>query len=173
MALLEKQPRYREVLRVAAREAYYGSPPKGRFHGVAIMEGYGTYMAQVAEISLDSSGRVKVHRIVCAVDCGQIVNPDTVIAQVEGSIVFGLTSALWGEINLQGGRVQQTNFDTYRMLRMPEMPRIDTHLVDSTAAPGGIGEPATALVAPAVCNAIFQGTAKRLRSLPLARHRMA
>jgi isoquinoline 1-oxidoreductase beta subunit len=173
LAMLEKQPRYTQVLKVATREAKYGYPPKGRFHGVAIMEGYGTYMAQVAEVSFDPSGKIKIHRITCAVDCGQVVNPDTVVAQVESSIVFGLTSALWGEINLQGGRVQQTNFDTYRMLRMPEVPRIDTHIVDSTAAPGGIGEPATALVAPAVCNAIFMGSSKRLRSLPIARHRLA
>jgi len=173
MALLEKQPRYREVLKTAARESHYGSAPKGHFHGVALMEGYGTYMAQVAEVALAEDGKVKVHRITCAVDCGQTVNPDTVIAQVEGSIVFGLTSSLWGEINIQNGRVQQTNFDTYRMLRMSEMPRIDTFLVDSSEAPGGIGEPATALVAPAVCNAICAATGKRLRSLPLSRHRFA
>ena len=173
MGLLEKQPRYRQVLRVATQEAKYGSPPKGRFHGVAVMEGYGTYMAQVAEISMSSDGKVKVHRIVCAVDCGQTVNPDTVMAQVEGSIVFGLSSALWGEINLQNGRVQQTNFDTYRLVRMSEMPRIDTYITESSEAPGGIGEPATALVAPAVANAIFAATGKRLRSLPFARHRVA
>jgi isoquinoline 1-oxidoreductase beta subunit len=173
LGLLEKQPRYLQVLKMATREARYGSAPKGHFHGVAVMEGYGTYMAQVAEVSLAEDGKVKVHRITCAVDCGQQINPDTIVAQVEGSIVFGLTSALWGEINLQNGRVQQTNFDTYRLLRMQEMPRIETHLVDSSEAPGGIGEPATALVAPAVCNAIYAGTGRRLRSLPLARHRLA
>jgi isoquinoline 1-oxidoreductase beta subunit len=173
MGLLEKQPRYREVLRMATQEAKYGSPPKGRFHGVALMEGYGTYMAQVAEISLGTDGRVKVHRVVCAVDCGQTVNPDTVMAQVEGSIVFGLSAALWGEINLQNGRVRQTNFDTYRVVRMSEMPRIDTYIVESAEAPGGIGEPATALIAPALANAIYAATGKRLRSLPLARHKLA
>jgi isoquinoline 1-oxidoreductase subunit beta len=173
MGLLEKQPRYREVLRMATQEARYGSPPKGRSHGVAVMEGYGTYMAQVAEVSVGKDGKVKVHRITCAVDCGQTVNPDTVIAQVEGSIVFGLTSALWGEINLQNGRVQQANFDTYRMLRMSEMPRIETFIVDSRELPGGIGEPATALVAPAVANAIHVATGRRVRSLPLSRHRLA
>jgi isoquinoline 1-oxidoreductase beta subunit len=173
MSLLEKQPRYREVLKLATREAKYGSPPKGQFQGVALMEGYGTYMAQVADISLGSDGKVKVHRIVCAVDCGQMVNPNTVVAQVEGSIVFGLTSALWGEINLQNGRVQQTNFDSYRLARMNEIPRIDTYLIPSTEAPGGIGEPAVALVAPAVCNAIHAATGKRLRSLPLTRHKFA
>jgi isoquinoline 1-oxidoreductase beta subunit len=170
--LLEKQPRYRKVLQLATREANYGQAPKGRFHGVAVMEGYGTYMAQVAEISL-LDGKVKIHRIVCAVDCGQVVNRDIVSAQVEGSVIFGLSSTLWGEINVQRGRVQQTNFDTYRLLRMNEIPRIDTYIIDSVEAPGGIGEPATALVAPAVCNAIYAGTGKRLRSLPLARHKFA
>jgi isoquinoline 1-oxidoreductase beta subunit len=172
MGLLEKQPRYREVLKLATREAGYGSPPKGRFHGVALMEGYGTYMAQVAEISVGSDGKVKVHRIVCATDCGQTVNPDTVMAQVEGSIVFGLSAALWGEINVQNGRVQQTNFNTYRLLRMNEMPRIDTYIVQSHEPPGGIGEPAVALVAPAVCNAIYAATGRRLRSLPVSRHKL-
>src|SRR6185436_18128099 len=118
-------------------------------------------------------GKVKVHRVVCALDCGQAINPDTVMAQVEGSIAFGLSAALWGEINLQNGRVQQTNFDTYRVLRMSEMPRIDTYIVESSEAPGGIGEPATALIAPAVANAIYAATGKRLRSLPLTRHKLA
>jgi isoquinoline 1-oxidoreductase subunit beta len=173
MGLLEKQPRYREVLKLATREAGYGSPRKGRTHGVALMEGYGTYMAQVAEISLGEDGKPKVHRIVCALDCGQTVNPDTVMAQVESSIVFGLSATLWGEINLRNGRVQQTNFDTYRLLRMNEVPRIDTYIVESREAPGGVGEPAVALVAPAVCNAIYTATGRRLRSLPISRHRLA
>jgi isoquinoline 1-oxidoreductase beta subunit len=171
--LLGKQPRYQEVLKLATREASYGSPPKGHFQGVAVMEGYGTYLAQVAEISLGADGKAKVHRIVCAVDCGQVVNPDTVMAQVEGSIVFGLSSALWGEINVQNGRVKQANFDSYRLARMNEVPRIDTYLVQSPEAPGGIGEPAVALVAPAVCNAIYAATGTRLRSLPIARHKLA
>jgi len=172
MGLLEKQPRYREVLRLATREARYGSPPKGRFQGVALMEGYGTYMAQVAEISI-VDGKVKVHRITCALDCGLVVNPDTVMAQVEGSIVLGLTSTLWGEINLRNGRVQQANFDSYRLARMTEVPKVDTHIVSSNEAPGGIGEPAVALVAPAVCNAVYMATGRRLLSLPLTRHRLA
>jgi isoquinoline 1-oxidoreductase subunit beta len=171
--LLGKQPRYADVLKVAVREAAYRRLPEGRFHGVALMEGYGTYMAQIAEISLEPDGKVKVHKITCAVDCGQIVNPDTVIAQVESSIVFGFTAAMWGEINIQGGRAQQTNFDSYRIARSTEVPQIVTHLIPSTEAPGGIGEPATALVAPAICNAIYVATGKRLRSLPLSRHRFA
>jgi len=170
--LLARQPRYLRALELATQEARYGAAPRGHFHGVAVMEGYGTYMAQVAQISLEN-GKVKVHRIVCAVDCGQVVNPDIVTAQVEGSIIFGLTSTLWGEINIQRGRVQQTNFDTYRLLRMNETPRIDVFILDSTQAPGGIGEPATALVAPAVCNAIHAASGRRLRSLPLTRHNFA
>jgi isoquinoline 1-oxidoreductase beta subunit len=173
MGLLEKQPRYREVLKLATSEAGYGSPRKGRTHGVALMEGYGTYMAQVAEISMGEDGKAKVHRIVCALDCGQTVNPDIVMAQVESSVVFGLSAALWGEINLRNGRVQQTNFDTYRLLRMNEVPRIDTYIVESREAPGGVGEPAVALVAPAVCNAIYTATGRRVRSLPISRHRLA
>jgi isoquinoline 1-oxidoreductase beta subunit len=136
------------------------------------MEGYGTYMAQVAEVSL-VDGKVKVHRITCAVDCGQIVNPDIVNAQIEGSIIYGLTATLWGEINIQSGRVQQQNFNHYRLMRMNEAPKIDVFVVNSSEAPGGIGEPATALVAPAVCNAIYAATGRRLRSLPLSRHRLA
>jgi isoquinoline 1-oxidoreductase beta subunit len=136
------------------------------------MEGYGTYMAQVAEIAL-IDGKVRVTRVYCAADCGQQINPDTVVAQIESSVLFGYSALMWGEINLQGGRVQQTNFDSYRVARMNEAPRVDVYVVDSTEAPGGIGEPATALVAPAVCNAVFSATGRRLRSLPLSRHRMA
>src|SRR5690606_10346668 len=116
MGLLQKQPRYRKVLQLATNEAYYGYPPRGRAHGVAIMEGYGTYMAQVAEVSFGRDGKIKVHKITCAVDCGQVVNPSIVNAQIESGIVFGLTAALWGEINVQRGRVQQENFNTYRLM---------------------------------------------------------
>jgi isoquinoline 1-oxidoreductase beta subunit len=171
-ALLEKQPRYLKVLDLVTQEARFGYPPKGHFHGLAVMEGYGTYMAQVADISL-VDGKVKVHRIFCAADCGMQVNPDTVIAQIESSVVFGLSALMWGEINIQGGRVQQSNFDSYRVARMNEIPRIDVYTIDSEEAPGGIGEPATALVAPAVCNAIYAATGRRLRSLPLTRHNLA
>jgi isoquinoline 1-oxidoreductase beta subunit len=169
MQLLQKQPRYAAVLKAVARDAKFGTPAKGHFQGIAVMEGYGTYMAQVADVSV-TDGRLQVHSIHCALDCGQVVNPDTVVAQVEGSVVFGLSAALWGEINIQVGRVQQTNFDRYRVLRGNEMPKIVTYVIDSDAAPGGVGEPATALVAPAVCNAIYAATGRRLRSLPIARH---
>jgi isoquinoline 1-oxidoreductase beta subunit len=171
-ALLEKQPRFRKVLDLVTREARFGYPRRGHAHGLAIMEGYGTYMAQVAEIALEG-GKVKVTRVYCAADCGQQINPDTVVAQIESSVLFGHAALMWGEINLQGGRVQQSNFHDYRVTRMNEAPRVDVYVIDSAEAPGGIGEPATALVAPAVCNAIFQASGRRLRSLPLARHRMA
>jgi isoquinoline 1-oxidoreductase subunit beta len=171
MALLEKAPRHRGVLRLAAREANYAAPPKGHYQGIALMEGYGTYMAQVAEVSIDRNGAPKVHKITCALDCGQVVHPEGVLAQVESSIIFGLTAALWGEINLQGGRVQQTNFDSYRLMRLNEAPVIDIHVIESGEDPGGVGEPATALVAPAVCNALYMASNRRIRSLPIARHR--
>jgi isoquinoline 1-oxidoreductase beta subunit len=175
-ALLEKQPRFLKVLDLVVKESRFGYPLKGHYHGLAVMEGYGTYMAMVAEVSLaagEDAGKIKVHRVYCAADCGQQVNPDTVVAQIESSIIFGLSAALWGEINIQNGRVQQTNFDSYRVARMTDAPRIDSYVIDSSESPGGIGEPATALVAPAVCNAIYTATGRRLRSLPLSRHRLA
>jgi isoquinoline 1-oxidoreductase beta subunit len=171
-ALLEKQPRVLKVLDLVVKESRFGYARAGHFHGLAVMEGYGTYMAQVAEISFDA-GKVRVHRIYCAADCGQQVNPDTVVAQIESSIIFGLSALMWGEINIQNGRVQQTNFHDYRVARMTDAPRIDSYVIDSGESPGGIGEPATALVAPAVCNAIYTGTGRRIRSLPLSRHRLA
>jgi isoquinoline 1-oxidoreductase beta subunit len=172
LGLLGKQPRYAAVLKAVVADSRFGTAPVGRFHGLALMEGYGTYMAQVAEVSIEG-GAPRVHQIWCASDCGQMVNPSIVRAQIESSIVFGLSAALWGEINLQGGRVQQGNFNDYRILRLHEVPRLHVNLIDSGEAPGGIGEPATALVAPAVCNAIYAATGKRLRSLPIARHRLA
>jgi isoquinoline 1-oxidoreductase subunit beta len=171
-ALLQKHPRFLKVMDLVFRESHFNSPRKGHHHGLAVMEGYGTYMAQVADISLEG-GKVKVHRIYCAADCGQQVNPDTVVAQIESSIVFGLSALMWGEINIRNGRVQQTNFHDYRVARMTDSPRIDSYVIDSTEAPGGIGEPATALVAPAVCNAIYSATGRRLRSLPLTRHQLS
>jgi isoquinoline 1-oxidoreductase beta subunit len=171
-ALLEKQPRFQNVLDLVVKESRFGYPRRGHFHGLALMEGYGTYMAQVAEIAIEG-GKVRVIRVYCAADCGQQVNPDTVVAQIESSVVFGVSALMWGEINLQNGRVRQTNFDTYRVARMTDSPRIDSYVIDSNEAPGGIGEPATALVAPAVCNAIYTATGRRIRSLPLARHQLA
>jgi isoquinoline 1-oxidoreductase beta subunit len=135
------------------------------------MEGYGTYMAQVAEVSVEG-GVLKIHRITCAVDCGSVVNPNIVDQQVQGSILFGLTAALWGEITLAGGQVQQKNFDSYRLLRLPEAPPIEVVHIDSTEAPGGLGEPGTALIGPALANAIFAATGKRMRALPIAKQKV-
>ncbi len=166
------QTRFRNVLDRAAERAGWGRVPAARSQGVALMEGYGTYLAMIAEVARDNE-RVRVTKITCVVDCGQMVNPSIVEAQVQGSIVFGLTSALWGEITIEGGRVQQQNFDTYRLLRINEMPELDIELVVSSDAPGGIGEPATALVAPALANAVFAATGQRIRSLPFAKHGLA
>jgi isoquinoline 1-oxidoreductase beta subunit len=165
--LLGKQPRYKNVLELAAGKAGWGKPPAGRHLGIALMEGYGTYIAEVAEISIDKSNKLRVHKVTCVVDCGQMVNPSIVEAQAFGGINFGLTAALYGEITLKNGQVQQQTFDTYRLLRIDEAPEINVHLVESTEKPGGMGEPTTALIAPAVCNAIFAATGKRLRKLPI------
>jgi isoquinoline 1-oxidoreductase beta subunit len=166
MSLLASQPRFANVLKLATDKAGWGSAaPAGHFRGIALMEGYDTYMAQVAEISV-ANGEVQVHRVTVAADLGRMVNPDTVEAQIQSSIVFGLTAALFGEITLEKGRVQQTNFHQYRLLRLNESPTIDITLVPSTEKPGGIGEPATALIGPAVGNAVFAATGKRLRRMP-------
>lgn len=168
MALLEKQPRYAKVLKLAADKAAWGSPlPAGRFRGIALMEGYDTYMAQVAEISVVDN-LIKVHRVVVAADTGHMVNPDTVEAQLQSSIAFGLSAALGGQITLDNGRVQQSNFHDYPVVRMSDMPKIDVILVPSTERPGGVGEPATALIGPAVANALFAATGKRVRTMPLS-----
>jgi isoquinoline 1-oxidoreductase subunit beta len=167
MSLLEKQPRFANVLKLAADKAGWGTPlPAGRSRGIALMEGYDTYMAQVAEISLEG-GAVKVHKVTVAADLGRMVNPDTVEAQIQSSIVFGLGAATMQEITLVNGRVQQTNFNTFPLVRMYETPVIDITLVNSTEKPGGIGEPATALVAPAIANAVAALTGKRVRKLPI------
>ncbi len=166
LRMLTDKPRHTRVLKTAAERAGWGRAAPGRFLGVAFMEGYTTMIAQVAEVSV-TDGVLAVHKITCVVDCGQMVNPRIVESQIESGIVFGLTAALWGEITLVGGRVQQTNFNSYRMLRANEMPLLDVHLVDSDASPGGIGEPGVAPVAPAIGNAIFAATGKRLRRLPI------
>ncbi len=124
-------------------------------------------MAQVAEVEVSKNGAVRVRRVVCAVDCGTVINPDTVQAQIQGAIIFGITAALYGQITLKDGRVEQTNFDTYRMLRMNEVPAIEVHIIPSSEPPGGMGEPGTSAIVPAVTNAIFAATGKRLRKLPV------
>ena len=168
---LAKKPRQKRVLELAAERAGWGKAPPGRYQGIALMEGYTTHVAQVAEISI-VGGALKVHKIVCVVDCGQMVNPRIVESQMESGIVFGLSAALWGEVTIVGGQVQQTNFNNYRVLRHNELPELDVHLVDSDEAPGGVGEAAVPLVAPALCNAIFAATGQRLRELPIARHKL-
>jgi isoquinoline 1-oxidoreductase beta subunit len=132
-----------------------------------VLSSFGSFQAQVAEASVKPDGTVRVDRVVCAVDCGRTVNPDTIRAQVEGGILFGITAALYGEITIEKGRVVQRNFDTYRPLRIDEAPTIEVHIVDSDEAPGGIGEPPCATVAAAVTNAIFAATGQRIRKLPV------
>lgn len=166
LALVEKQPRFKNVLKLAAEKAGWGKPlPKGRARGIGLMEGYETYMAQVVEVSI-KDGRPKVHRVVVAVDLGRMVNPNIVRQQIESNVVFGIQAALYGNITLDGGRVQQTNFHQYQLPRMSETPRIDAYIVQSNEKPGGIGEPGMALLGPAMANAIFALTGKRLRKMP-------
>jgi isoquinoline 1-oxidoreductase subunit beta len=170
-ALLAKAPRARAVLELAAEKAGWGAKlPAGRGRGIALMySGWDTYLAEVADVEVSPSGEVRVRRIVCAVDCGTIVNPDIVKAQIEGGVMFGIGGALWGEITLKNGRVEQSNFHNVRVLRINEAPAIDVHLVRNGEAPGGIGEPGTAVTAPALANAVFAATGKRIRKLPLER----
>jgi len=166
--LLAKEPRMLAVLNLAAEKANWGKPlPKGVARGIATHFSFETYVAQVIEASVEKNGNVKVRRVVCAVDCGRVINPDIVKAQMEGGIVFGLTAALKTEITLENGRVQQRNFHDYQMLRMFESPVIEVHIVPSDASPTGVGEPSVPPVAPALSNAIFAATCKRIRSLPI------
>jgi isoquinoline 1-oxidoreductase subunit beta len=165
--LLAQNPRLLGVLELAARKADWDKPlPAGRFRGVAVVNNVGSYTAQVAEISLNQ-GKVRVHRVVCAVDCGHVVNPAIVEQQIRSAVVYGLTAALKGEITIDKGRVQQANFNTYDMLRIDESPVVDVHIVTSTENPGGIGEAGVPAIAPAVCNAVFAATGKRIRRLPI------
>lgn len=166
-SLLGEHPRHLAVLDLAARKADWGQPlPSGRARGIALHESFGSVCAEVVEVSVEG-GQVKVHRVVCAIDCGTVVNPDTVEAQMQSSIVYGLSAALFGEITIANGRVEQTNFPSYDALRIAQMPVVETHIVPSTAAPGGVGEPGTPPIAPAVTNAIYALTKKRIRSLPI------
>ncbi len=168
--LLGKAPRHLGVLNLAASKAGWGTPlPTGRARGIAVYKSFETYVAEVAEVSVDSDGAPHVHRVVCAVDCGPVVNPDIVEAQMQSAIVYGLTAALWGEITIEKGRVQQSNFHDYRMLRLAEMPQVEVHIVPSTDSQGGVGEPGTPPIAPAVCNAVFAATGKRIRKLPIGK----
>jgi len=167
LALMTGHPRHAGVLRLAAEKAGWGrKPPEGRARGIAVAGSFGSFVAQVAEVSIDR-GEVRVHRMTCAVDCGIAVNPDSIRAQMEGAIVYGLTAALKGKITVAGGRIRQRNFDDYPLLRLDECPAIDVHIVRSEHDPGGIGEPGTPPAAPAVANAVFALTGQPVRSLPI------
>jgi isoquinoline 1-oxidoreductase subunit beta len=172
--LLEHEPRMKAVLELAADKAGWGSPlPKGRGRGIAVGEAFNTFVAQVAEVTVDDSGKIKVDRVVCAVDCGIAVNPDIIKAQMEGGIGFGLGAALFGAITLKDGRVEQSNFNDYRVLRMNEMPQVEVHIVPSSENPTGVGEPGVAPIGPAIANAVFAATGKRLHVIPFSKSDIA
>jgi CO/xanthine dehydrogenase Mo-binding subunit len=167
--LLANSPRHLAALETAAEKAGWRTPPPaGRFRGIAVVSSYFGYVAQVIEISVDRKARtLKVHRVVCALDCGRIVNPGSIDAQVKSSVVYGLTAALRGAITIDRGRVQQKNFNDYQVLRIHEMPVVDVHIIPSEEAPTGAGEFTLPPVAPALCNAIFAATGNRVRRLPI------
>jgi isoquinoline 1-oxidoreductase beta subunit len=165
--LLQKHPRHLGVLQLAAEKAGWGSAlPSGRARGVAVHESFGSYVSQVAEVSMRSGG-IRVHRVVCAIDCGIAVNPETIVAQMESGIAFGLSAVLHSALHLEKGRVRESNFHDYRVLRLNEMPAVEVHIVPTTEKPGGVGEPGVPPIAPAVANAVFALTGQRLRELPL------
>jgi len=167
-ALLDRSPRAKAVLDLAAAKAGWGQPlPPRAGRGVSLQFVFRTYMAQVAEVEVAKNGAVHVRRVVCAVDCGTVVNPDTVRAQIQGAIIFGITAALYGEITLKNGRVEQANFDTYQMLRIDQAPAVEVYIVASSEPPSGIGECGTSAIVPAISNAIFAATGKRLRKVPV------
>jgi len=168
LQLLADAPRHDNILKLAAEKAGWGeSTPTGRYKGLACHESFGSYVAQVAEVSIGEDNVVHVHRVVCAIDCGQTVNPSIVEAQMESSIVYGLSATLRGEITIEKGAVVQSNFHEFEVLRMDEMPEIEVHNINSTAPPGGVGEPGLPPIAPAVANAVFAATGIRVRKLPI------
>ena len=167
-SLLSRHARHRRVLELAAEKAGWGGPlAAGRARGIAVSESFGSYVAEVAEVSLGKEGRPRVHRVVCAVDCGMTVNPEIVRRQMQSAIVFALSAALYGQITIKDGRVEQGNFHDYPIVRIDEAPQIDVHIVASSEHPGGVGEPGTPPLAPAVANALFALTGKRIRRLPI------
>ena len=170
LALLKDQPRHMAVLKLAAEKAGWGGKlPEGHYHGIAVQQSFGSIVAEVAEVSIED-GSPRIHRVVAAVDCGQVVNPDTAAQQVESGIIYGLTAALYGEIGIEGGAIAQTNFTDYEMVHLSECPEIEVHFVDSDAPIGGLGEPATPVVSAAVANAIYAATGNRIRQLPFKLH---
>ncbi|ULJ74013.1 molybdopterin-dependent oxidoreductase [Rhizobium gallicum] len=153
---------------MAAEKAGWTNPlPQGEGRGIAIAEDFGSHAATISEVSVGDNGRLRIERIICAVDCGQVINPDTVEAQIQSGIVYGLSAALYGRITVANGAVVESNFDDSPVLRIHETPEIEVHIVPSSEAPGGIGEVGTPGVAPSLLNAIFVATGKRLRSLPI------
>jgi len=172
--LLQKHPRHLKTLQTAAEKAGWGTAlPADRGRGIAVHESFGSFIAQVAEVSLTAKGELRVHRVVCAIDCGRIVNPDTIKAQMESGIIFGLSAALYGAITLKNGRVEQGNFHDYPLVRMAATPKIEVHIVASNEPPGGVGEPGVPPIAPAVANALFAASGARVRSLPLTPEKIA
>ena len=167
--LQKKSPRALKVLELAAEKSGWGTPvPAGVGRGVMVQFAFGSYLSVVCEVEVTGGGQIRLRRVTAAMDCGQAINPDSVRAQIEGGLVFGMTAALYGEVTFDRGRVQQTNFNNYRMLRMDEAPPIEVHLVESTETPGGLGETGTAAAFPAVANAVFAASGRRVRRLPIA-----
>jgi len=167
-ALMQKHPKHLAVLNAAAEKAGYGKPlPAGVYRGIAQFMGYGSYSAAVAEVSVSNQGVLKVHRLVLALNCGHAVNPGQIAAQVEGSVAYGLTATLYGECTVDQGRVQESNFHTYPILRLAEMPKVETVVLPTYDFWGGVGEPTICVVAPSVLNAIHAATGRPVRSLPL------
>jgi isoquinoline 1-oxidoreductase beta subunit len=168
--LLANHPKHRAVLDAVAEKAGWGTPaPEGVYRGLAQHMGYGSYVAACAEVSVEDNGILEIHRIVAATNCGHAVNPQQIAAQIEGSFAYGLTALLYGEITVQGGKVEQENFDTYQIMRMDEMPEVESIVMPSNDFWGGVGEPTIFVAAPAVLNAIFAATGKRVRSVPLSK----
>ena len=173
-ALMQNHPKHLAVLNAAAAKAGWGTPPPAGVHrGIAQFMGYGSYSAAVAEVSVSGAGEVKVHRMVLALDCGHAVNPGQIAAQVEGSVVYGLSATFYGECTVENGRIVETNFHNYRLLRLAEMPKVETVVVPTYDFWGGVGEPTISVVAPAVLNAIHAATGKPVRSLPLKNVKIA
>jgi isoquinoline 1-oxidoreductase beta subunit len=170
LALMKDDPRKAAVLKLAADKAGWSAPaPAGRFRGVAVHHSFGTYVAEIAEVSVQDGGKIKVEKVVCAVDCGVAINPDNIRAQMEGGIGYGLGAILHDAITLADGVVEQGNFDLYPSLRIEEMPVIEVHIMPSTEKPTGVGEPGVPPIGPALANAVFKATGKRVRALPFAK----
>ena len=171
LEMLKDHPRHAAVLKLAAEKAGWGkSLPEGKGIGIAVHESFNSFVAEAAEVTVDGDGGIKVDKVVCAVDCGRPINPDVIKAQMEGGIGYGLGAILHDEITLEGGQVQQSNFHDYLPLRIEEMPEVEVHIVDSTEAPTGVGEPGTPPIGPALANAVYNATGRRIRSLPFAKH---